>query len=95
LALAGSRCAKEHERYALTLRNGYFEALHHPQVGDVQLADTLHVGEATPEASVERGSYTFSVETASGLRLSAGLQLKGAEQRVRLFVSEQGQLLKE
>jgi hypothetical protein len=96
LALTGSSgCAERYDSYALTLRNGYFEALYRPQVGGVQLADTLHAGEATPEAAVERGSYAFSVETASGLRLNADVQLKGTTQRVRLVVNEQGRLLKE
>ena len=93
--LAGSGCAKEHERYALTLRNGYFEALYHPQAGAALLADTLRVGAVTPEAEVERGSCAFSVQTASGLRLSADLQLKGEAQKVKLVVSEQGKVLME
>ena len=93
--MSGSGCTKEHERYALTLRNGYFEALYHPQVGAAPLADTLPVGAVTPEADVERGSCTFSVETASGLRLSADLQLKGEAQKVKLLVNEQGKVLKE
>ncbi|MDR0712113.1 MAG: hypothetical protein LBF67_07205 [Prevotellaceae bacterium] len=95
LALTGSGCTKEHERYALTLRNGYFEALYHPQAGAVLLADTLRVGELTPEAAVERGSCAFSVETASGLRLSADIHLKGEAKKVTLLVNEQGKVLKE
>lgn len=79
----------------LTLHNSYFEALYCPQLGAALLADTLPVGEATPEASVERGSYTFTVETASGLQLSAGVQLQGEKQRVKLVVSEQGKVLSE
>lgn len=93
--MAGSGCAKERERYALTLRNGYFEALYHPQAGAVPLADTLRVGQTTPEAAVERGSCTFSVQTASGLRISADLRLQGEAQKVKLLVNEQGKVLKE
>jgi hypothetical protein len=92
LVLTGSGCTKEPERYALTIRNGYFETLYRPKVGAVQLADTLNTGEATPEAAVERGSYVFSVETASGLQLSTDLELKGEAQKVGLLVNEQGKL---
>ncbi|GHU96398.1 hypothetical protein FACS1894156_7430 [Bacteroidia bacterium] len=88
-------CTKEvPDSYAVRFTNSYFEPLHSLQIGAVWLADTLLVGETTLTVVLPGGSYSFSTETASSLRLSTKVQLQGIRYEVNLAVDEQGRVVK-
>lgn len=91
--MAGS-CSKDFEYYNITIANRYFETLINATIGDIHI-DTIMVNETTPAIILHQGEYIFASETASGLMLSAVINIRGDSKNIVLIVNEHGKLLAE
>ncbi|MCB9427041.1 MAG: hypothetical protein H6584_08460 [Flavobacteriales bacterium] len=87
-------CTPDADVYHFTVSNRYFEPLYNTTVNSV-FFDTILVNVTTPISSIPPGSYKFTTETESGLRLSTDIVFKGKKQNVALIVNERGKLITE
>jgi hypothetical protein len=87
-------CSQEHDNYAVSIKNNYFESLYDVYIDSEKLTDTLSVNNVV-ETIIMQGHHSFSTKTASGLFLQTDLYLKGEKQNIKLTIDENGKLVKE
>lgn len=84
-------CSKNIDYYRFTIENDYFESLYQTKVGNV-LFDTILVNKTTPVTIINKGSYDFTTQTASGSILKSNVIFRADRQNVKLIVNKYGKL---
>ena len=84
-------CRKNIDTYQLAVSNQYFEPLIHCEIGSIYV-DTLSIDSTTNFMPINRGSYTFSTSTLSGLVLSSKVTIAGSSTNITLIVNKNGQI---
>lgn len=84
-------CSKNIDTYGIAVSNQFFEPLIHCEIGSIQV-DTLLVDSTTNFMPINRGCYTFSTHTLSGLILSSTVTIAGSSANITLIVNKNGKI---